>query len=133
MKMPDDSMGQTDDLVARLRDAQKTKVAGHLPRSGVPVVEIDLAALALERAEAAERITHLERELDEAQTLRHKAEYHAGVLEAQNVVLRRELAEAQKERDRYGRLYLDEIDRAISIDDELVASKAVLAELNRRI
>lgn len=44
------------------------------------------------RAEKAEaRITTLERELDEAQTLRHKAEYHAGVLEAQTVVLRREV------------------------------------------
>lgn len=77
----------------------------------------------------ADRIATLERELDEAQTLRHKAEYHAGVLEAQNVVLRREPAEAQKERDRYGRLYLDEIDRAISIDDELVASKAEVERL----
>ena len=47
--------------------------------------------------------------------------------------LERELAEARKERDSYGRLYLDEIDRAISIDDELVASQAEVERLREAL
>lgn len=81
---PDDSMGLTDDLVARLRD----RINGTgVWRTAGP--DEDMQAL-------ADRITTLERELADAQALRHKAEFHAGVLEAQNVVLRRELVEAQE-------------------------------------
>lgn len=72
--MPDDSMVPvTDDLVARLRD----RINGTgVWRTAGP--DEDMQAL-------ADRITTLERELADAQALRHKAEFHAGVLEAQNV------------------------------------------------
>mgnify|MGYP000900472762 FL=1 len=84
--MPDDSMVPvTDDLVARLRD----RINGTGVWRTAPVRDEDMQAL-------ADRITTLERELADAHALRHKAEFHAGVLEAQNVVLRRELVEAQE-------------------------------------
>ena len=91
--MPDDSMGpvKAEPEVDILRERiHFLETCGVVELAAINPSVMDYMRHWEGRVEKAEaRITTLERELAEAQTLRNKAEYHAGVLEAQNVVLRR--------------------------------------------
>lgn len=76
-----------DDLVERLEaGASYLEITGE----GDPKLVKDIR-------EAADRITVVERELEEAENLRNRAQFHSKVLEAQNAVLRRQLDEARRQ------------------------------------